>query len=55
MSAELCYVWFRRKSEEECYEVRYRGNEVRMFRDGYEAFSGTLTPIAHQPPKEKTP
>ena len=55
LSAELCYVWLRRKSEEECYEVRYRGNEVRMFRDGYEAFSGTLTPIAHQPPKEKTP
>lgn len=51
----LCYVWSRRKSEEECYEVRRRGNEVRMLRDGYEALSGTLTPIPNHPLKEKQP
>ena len=47
-SSELCYAWNRRKREEECYEVRRRGNEVRMILDGYEAFSGTLTPITIQ-------
>lgn len=51
-SSELCYVWSRRKSEEECYEVRRRGNEVRLFRYGYEAFSGSLTPIPPQRSKE---
>lgn len=55
VSSGLCYVWSRRKSEEECYEVRRRGNEVRMLRDGYEAFSGALTPIPNHPPKEKQP
>lgn len=54
-SSELCYRWERRKAEEECYEVRRLGNSVRMFRDGYEAFSGTLSPITHQPSQEKTP
>lgn len=53
VSSGLCYVWSRRKNEEECYEVRRRGNEVRMLRDGVEAFSGTLAPIAHQPPKRE--
>jgi hypothetical protein len=41
----LCYTWNRSKSAEECYEVRQQGHEVQMFLDGYEAFSGTLTPI----------
>jgi hypothetical protein len=53
--ATLCYAWNRRRSEEECYEVRRRGNEVRMFRDGYEAFSGTLTPMPPQPIGEEKP
>lgn len=51
----LCYTWTRSGSEEECYEVRQRGHEVRMFRDGYEAFSGTLTPIQPHPSKEVKP
>jgi len=42
---QLC--WNRRKpaEDEECYEVRQRGAELRFYRDGYEAFSGTLAPI----------
>lgn len=55
VSSGLCMVWTRRKSEAECYEVRRRGVEVKMFRDGFEALSGTLTPIAPQPTKEKNP
>lgn len=54
-SSELCYLWSRRKSQEECYEVRRRGDEVRLFRDGYEAFSGILAPIIHKSSKEETP
>jgi len=41
----LCYRWNRSGSDEECYEIRQRGQAVRMFLDGYEAFSGNLTPI----------
>lgn len=48
----LCYVLSRSGSEEECYEVKHSGNEVRLFRYGYEAFSGTLTPIPPRPSKE---
>lgn len=55
VSSDLCYAWNRRKSEEECYEVRRRGNEVRMFRDGYEAFSGSLTPLTPQQKQEAKP
>ncbi|HZX31115.1 MAG TPA: hypothetical protein VFF03_07165 [Rhodocyclaceae bacterium] len=49
---ELCYRWNQAGSEEECYEVRRRGHDVRMFRDGYEAFSGTLTPLQPQLPPD---
>lgn len=51
----LCYRWNGSKSEEECYEVRRRGHEVRMFLDGYEAFSGSLTPIEPQTEKRARP
>ncbi len=51
--SELCYAWSRRKREEECYEVRRRGNAVRLYRDGYEAFSGVLTPLNSPLPQEK--
>ena len=44
----LCWTWSRPASPEECYEIRQRGHEVRLFRDGYEAFSGTLTPLTTQ-------
>ncbi len=53
--AYLCYAWSGRRSEEECYEVRRRGNEVRLFRDGYEAFSGSLTPLTPSPKQEEKP
>lgn len=47
-----CYVLSHSSSEEECYEVKHSGNEVRLFRYGYETFSGTLTPILPRPSKE---
>jgi hypothetical protein len=52
---ELCWTWTKPASKEECYEVRQRGHEVRMFLDGYEAFSGTLTTIEPSPSNEVKP
>lgn len=52
---ELCWIWTKPTSKEECYEVRQHGHEVRMFLDGYEAFSGTLTPIEPSPSNEVKP
>ena len=49
----LCWTWSWPVSPEECYEVRQRGREVRLFRDGYEALSGSLTPLAIQPKEVK--
>ena len=51
----LCWTWSKRASDEECYEVRQKGHEVRLFLDGYEAFSGTLTPIEPGTAKEMQP
>lgn len=53
--SSLCYAWHRSGNEEECYEVRQRGHEVRLFRDGYEAFSGTLTPLQSRSSQETKP
>jgi hypothetical protein len=52
---ELCWTWIKPESNEECYEVRQRWREVRIFLDGYEAFSGTLTPIELNPSNEVKP
>ena len=52
---ELCWTWTKPSSPEECYEVRQRGHEVRMLLDGYEAFSGSLTPIEPNPSNEVKP
>lgn len=52
---ELCWIWIKPASKEECYEVRQYGHEVRMFLDGYESFSGTLTPIEPIPSNEVKP
>lgn len=41
----LCYTWVHPISENECFEVKRRGNEVRMFQNGIEIFSGTVTRI----------
>lgn len=51
----LCYRWRQPGSDEECYEVRRQGHEVRLFRDGYEAFAGTLAPLPAVPAKEGGP
>jgi hypothetical protein len=49
------FCWTQRKSTpiEECFEVARRGSEIRFLRDGYEAFSGNLSPLKAQiPPGE---
>ena len=50
--AENEFCWTQRKSMavEECFEVERRGNEVRLLRGGYEAFSGKLSPLKAQAP-----
>ena len=50
--AENEFCWTRRKSMavEECFEVERRGNEMRLLRDGYEAFSGKLSLLKAQAP-----
>jgi len=42
---EFCWMQSKFTGAEECFEVERRGNQVRFLRDGYEAFSGTLSPI----------
>jgi hypothetical protein len=46
------FCWTTRKSArtEECFEVERRGNEIRLLRDGYEAFSGRLSPLKAEVP-----
>jgi ribosomal protein S6E (S10) len=46
------FCWMQRKftAVEECFEVERRGNEIRFLRDGYEAFSGNLSPLKAQVP-----
>ena len=46
------FCWTQRKSMavEECFEVERRGNELRLLRDGYGAFSGKLSPLKAQAP-----
>ena len=46
------FCWMQRKftAVEECFEVERRGNQIRFLRDGYEAFSGNLSPIKAQVP-----
>ena len=41
---QLCWTWTKPRGSEECYEVRRSGNDVRLFRNGYETLSGTLRP-----------
>lgn len=50
--AENEFCWTTRKSArtEECFEVERRGNEIRLLRDSYEAFSGRLSPLKEQVP-----
>jgi hypothetical protein len=40
---QVCWSTARRGAAEECYQVESRGRSIRLLRDGYEAFSATLT------------
>jgi hypothetical protein len=42
---QVCWTWTKPRGAEECYDVQHSGNDVRLFRHGYEALSGTLTPL----------
>ena len=50
--AENEFCWTQRKSTtvEECFEIECGGNEIRLLRDGYEPFSGSLAPVKSQVP-----
>ena len=43
-SGEMCWKWTHPPSAEECYSVQNDGSEIRLMRNGYEAWSGTLKP-----------
>jgi hypothetical protein len=47
---EFCWMQRRFTAVEECFEVERRGSEIRFLRDGYEAFSGNLSPLKAQVP-----
>lgn len=40
----MCWKWTRPPGAEECYRVQKDGAEVRLLRDGYEAWWGKLKP-----------
>src|SRR5437870_3398514 len=44
---EFCWTLARRAAEE-CFQIELRGRSVRLLRDGYEAFSATVTPVNAQ-------
>jgi hypothetical protein len=41
---EMCWKWIHPTAAEECYRVQMNGTEIRLMRNGYEAWSGTLKP-----------
>ena len=47
---EFCWMQHRSTPVEECFEVERRGNEIRLLRDSYEAFSGNLSSFKGQAP-----
>ena len=47
---EFCWMQSKFTGVEECFDVERRGNQVRFLRDGYEAFSGKLSPLKAQVP-----
>jgi hypothetical protein len=44
-SGELCWSWVKPKGPEECYQVRQQGQVVRLYIEGQEVLTGTLTPL----------
>jgi hypothetical protein len=49
---EFCWIQRKSTAQQECFEVERRGNEIRLVRDGYEAFSGRLSPVKGQAVKD---
>ncbi len=41
----LCWRWMQSKEAEACYQVRQRGQAIRLFVDDQEVLSGSLTPL----------
>jgi len=41
---EMCWKWIRPPGAEECYELQKARAEIRLMRNGYEAWVGTLKP-----------
>ena len=41
---EMCWKWTHPPGAEECYGVQKDGAEIRLMRNGYEAWNGTLKP-----------
>jgi|SRR4051812_18062823 len=46
---EICWTWTAPRGVEECYVARNSGAEVRLLRNGFEQWYGTLKPIRSQP------
>jgi hypothetical protein len=41
---EICWKWTRPPSAEECYGMQKDGADIRLMRNGYEAWFGNLKP-----------
>jgi hypothetical protein len=52
---EFCWTQKRRGAVEECFEVERSEGSVRLTRDGVEAVSAKLTPLAKVQPPTETP
>ena len=44
-SSEMCWTWTRPPAAEECYGLLKDGADMRLMRNGYEAWYGTLKPL----------
>ncbi len=49
---EFCWTQRRATQVEQCFEVERRVREIRLLRDGYEAFSGVLSPVKTAAPTD---
>lgn len=49
---EFCWMQRKFSAVEERFEVERRGNEIRLLRDGHEAFSGRLSSLKSQAAKD---
>ncbi|HEY6820896.1 MAG TPA: hypothetical protein VI321_02655 [Burkholderiales bacterium] len=44
MGGKMCWKWIVPAQDEECYQVEHAGDEVRMLKNGSEAWAGRLRP-----------